>query len=56
VVFIIISPAWSCVQKVLAVFGVSSDRLQGLGGPLLDSSRPHEFVTLRSGRCQRQTL
>src|SRR5438874_11390743 len=45
-----------CVQKVLAAFGVSSDRSQGLGGPLLGSSRPREFVALRGGRCQRQTL
>ena len=27
-----------------------------LCGPLLGNSRPREFVTLRGGRCQRQTL
>src|SRR4029077_13132539 len=37
-------------SESLAAFGVSSDRSQGLGGPLLGSSRPREFVALRGGR------
>jgi hypothetical protein len=39
------------LNKVLAAFRVSSDRSQGLGGPLLGSSRPRELVAFGGGRC-----